>query len=106
MKLVANADVVVENFRTGVMKKLGIDYDTLRAKHPKLIFCSLTGYGQLPPIGLVLAGIVGATWTGVLAPVVAVGVAIGLAVSIEAAFRRPAFVRRRWAGAARHRIAQ
>ena len=51
MKLVANADVVVENFRSGVMKKLGIDYDTLRAKHPKLIFCSLTGYGQLPPIG-------------------------------------------------------
>ena len=49
MKLVANADVVVENFRTGVMKNLGIDYDTLRAKHPKLIFCSLTGYGQTGP---------------------------------------------------------
>ena len=51
MQLVADADVVVENFRTGVMKKLGIDYDTLRAKHPKLIFCSLTGYGQTGPMG-------------------------------------------------------
>ncbi len=49
MKLVAGADVVVENFRTGVMKNLGIDYDTLRAKHPRLIFCSLTGYGQTGP---------------------------------------------------------
>lgn len=49
MKLVANADVVVENFRSGVMDKLGIGYDTLRAKHPKLIFCSLTGYGQTGP---------------------------------------------------------
>jgi CoA:oxalate CoA-transferase len=51
MRLVETADVVVENFRSGVMKKLGIDYDTLRAKHPKLIFCSLTAYGQFGPKG-------------------------------------------------------
>lgn len=49
MKLVATADVVVENFRTGVMDKLGIGYETLRAQRPKLIFCSLTGYGQTGP---------------------------------------------------------
>jgi formyl-CoA transferase len=51
MRLVETADVVVENFRSGVMKKLGIDYDTLRAKHPKLIFCALTAYGQFGPKG-------------------------------------------------------
>jgi crotonobetainyl-CoA:carnitine CoA-transferase CaiB-like acyl-CoA transferase len=49
--LTQNADVVVENFRSGVMDKLGIGYETLRASNPKLIFCSLTGYGQLPPEG-------------------------------------------------------
>ena len=51
MKLVEKADVVVENFRSGVMDKLGIGYETLRAKHPKLIFCSLTAYGQFGPKG-------------------------------------------------------
>lgn len=51
MKLVDQADVVVENFRSGVMDKLGIGYETLRAKHPKLIFCSLTAYGQFGPKG-------------------------------------------------------
>ena len=49
MKLVANADVVVENFRSGVMDKLGIGYQTLSAQYPKLIFCSLTAYGQTGP---------------------------------------------------------
>ena len=49
MKLVDTADVVVENFRSGVMDKLGIGYGTLRAKYPRLIFCSLTGYGQTGP---------------------------------------------------------
>jgi crotonobetainyl-CoA:carnitine CoA-transferase CaiB-like acyl-CoA transferase len=51
MRLVATADVVVENFRSGVMKKLGIDYDTLRVKLPKQIFCSLTAYDQFGPKG-------------------------------------------------------
>ena len=50
-KLIAKADVVVENFRAGAMKKLGLDYETLKKHHPKLIYCSLTGYGQKPPIG-------------------------------------------------------
>lgn len=49
MKLVDTADVVVENFRSGVMDKLGIGYGTLSAKYPRLIFCSLTGYGQTGP---------------------------------------------------------
>ena len=51
LKLVESADVVVENFRAGVMKKLKIDYDTLKAINPKLVFCSLTAYGQNAPKG-------------------------------------------------------
>ncbi len=51
LKLAEQADVVVENFRSGVMDGLGIGYERLRALNPRLIFCSLTGYGQLPPKG-------------------------------------------------------
>jgi crotonobetainyl-CoA:carnitine CoA-transferase CaiB-like acyl-CoA transferase len=49
LELARDADVVVENFRSGVMNKLGIGYDTLRAGNPKLVFCSLTAYGQTGP---------------------------------------------------------
>lgn len=49
IKLAREADVVVENFRAGVMNKLGIGYDALRSVNPKLIFCSLTAYGQTGP---------------------------------------------------------
>jgi CoA:oxalate CoA-transferase len=49
LRLARGADVVVENFRAGVMDKLGIGYETLRALNPKLIFCSLTAYGQTGP---------------------------------------------------------
>lgn len=47
--LTARADIVVENFRPGVMKKLGLDYDTLSADNPGLIYCSISGYGQTGP---------------------------------------------------------
>jgi crotonobetainyl-CoA:carnitine CoA-transferase CaiB-like acyl-CoA transferase len=43
--LVANADVVVENFRPGVMERLGLDWPTLAAADPKLVYCSITGFG-------------------------------------------------------------
>lgn len=46
MELAAKADVVLENFRPGVMKRLGLDAATLRALHPKLVYCSISGYGQ------------------------------------------------------------
>ena len=49
LTLVRDADVVVENFRAGVMQGLGLDYETLKEANPRLIFCSLTGYGQLLP---------------------------------------------------------
>lgn len=49
LKLVAKADVVIENFRTGVMERLNIDYDTLKTIRPGLIFCSISGYGRDGP---------------------------------------------------------
>jgi CoA:oxalate CoA-transferase len=48
-RLVATADVLVENFRPGVMKRLKLDYDAVRALNPKLIYCSISGYGQTGP---------------------------------------------------------
>jgi crotonobetainyl-CoA:carnitine CoA-transferase CaiB-like acyl-CoA transferase len=44
-ELVAGADVVVENFRPGVMAKLGLDHETLAAERPALVYCSITGFG-------------------------------------------------------------
>src|SRR3954454_22595586 len=48
-RLVATSDVLVENFRPGVMKRLKLDYDALRSLNPKLIYCSISGYGQPGP---------------------------------------------------------
>ena len=48
-RLVANMDVLVENFRPGVMHRLRLDYQTLSALNPKLIYCSISGYGQTGP---------------------------------------------------------
>ncbi|WP_281557442.1 CaiB/BaiF CoA-transferase family protein [Thalassomonas sp. RHCl1] len=47
--LVAEYDILVEQFRPGVMAKLGLDFDTLSAVNPKLIYCSISGYGQTGP---------------------------------------------------------
>jgi crotonobetainyl-CoA:carnitine CoA-transferase CaiB-like acyl-CoA transferase len=43
------SDVLIEGFRPGVMKRLGLDYDSLREKFPRLIYCAITGYGQDGP---------------------------------------------------------
>lgn len=48
-RLVAESDVLVENFRPGVMEELGIDYASLEAENPRLVYCSITGYGQDGP---------------------------------------------------------
>lgn len=48
-KLVKQADVVVEQWRPGVSKRLGIDYDTLKTINKRLIYCAITGYGQTGP---------------------------------------------------------
>ncbi len=51
-KLVKTADVVVENFRPGVMKRLGLDYDTLQSINPKIVYCAISGFGQTGPDAL------------------------------------------------------
>jgi crotonobetainyl-CoA:carnitine CoA-transferase CaiB-like acyl-CoA transferase len=48
-KLIANADVVIENYRPGVMKRLGLDYDSVKQTNPRLIYCAISGYGQTGP---------------------------------------------------------
>lgn len=49
-RLVKSYDVVVEQFRPGVMERLGLGYETLKKENPSLIYCSLTGYGQTGPM--------------------------------------------------------
>ena len=47
--LVAHSDIVLENYKVGQLKKYGLDYDSLRAIKPDLIYCSITGFGQTGP---------------------------------------------------------
>ncbi len=47
--LIQQADVLVENFKVGQMAAFGLDYATLSAKNPRLVYCSITGYGQTGP---------------------------------------------------------
>jgi len=47
--LVDRADVLVEQFRPGVMERLGLGYEAVRARNPKIVYCSITGYGQKGP---------------------------------------------------------
>jgi alpha-methylacyl-CoA racemase len=49
IKLAKEADVVFEQFRPGVVKRLGIDYETIRAVNPRIVYCSLSGFGQEGP---------------------------------------------------------
>lgn len=48
-RMVKKVDVVVEGFRPGVMKKLGLDFETLKQFNPQLIYCAITGFGQNGP---------------------------------------------------------
>lgn len=49
LRLAAAADVVIESFRPGVVTRLGIDYDAVRARNPGIVYCSTSGYGQSGP---------------------------------------------------------
>lgn len=48
-RLIARADVVVESFRPGAARRLGVSADQIRAKYPRIVHCSITGYGQTGP---------------------------------------------------------
>lgn len=48
-RLVASADVLIENFKVGGLKKYGLDYESLKATNPRLVYCSITGFGQDGP---------------------------------------------------------
>lgn len=49
LRLIDRMDVVVENFRPGAMDRLGLGYDALRRRNPRLVYCSISGYGQQGP---------------------------------------------------------
>lgn len=71
-KLVTQADVIIDQFRPGVMKKMGLDYDNLKKINPGIIYCAITGYGLTGPLRdvaghdlnyLNLSGVTGLTGT-------------------------------------------
>ncbi|TKK65817.1 CoA transferase [Ilyomonas limi] len=67
-ELIQQADVVIHNFRPGVMKRLGLDYDTVKALNPSIIYGEISGYGNegpwkdLPGQDLLLQSVSGLTW--------------------------------------------
>jgi crotonobetainyl-CoA:carnitine CoA-transferase CaiB-like acyl-CoA transferase len=48
-RLIEKADVIVENFRPGTLRKVGLDYASLAPAHPRLVYCSISGFGQTGP---------------------------------------------------------
>jgi crotonobetainyl-CoA:carnitine CoA-transferase CaiB-like acyl-CoA transferase len=48
-KLIATADVLIENFKVGGLKKYGLDYESVKVVNPRLVYCSITGFGQTGP---------------------------------------------------------
>jgi len=77
LKILPTFDIVLETFRPGVMARLGLDYDSLAAIHPGILYCAISGYGQTGPLRekaghdlnyCALAGILGATGPAGSAP--------------------------------------
>lgn len=85
-RLVAHADIVVENYRPGTMEKLGLGYDVLSRLNPGLVYCKITGFGLTGPyaqragydlISQGMSGLMGLTGEGPGRPPVKVGVPVG-----------------------------
>ena len=55
-------DVVVESFRPGVMDRLGVGYEALRERNPRLVYCAITGYGQDGPLTATARATTPTTW--------------------------------------------
>lgn len=69
LELATEADVLVEGFRPGVMARLGLDYATVRARNPGIVYCSISGYGQEGPRATLPGHDVNyQAWAGALAP--------------------------------------
>src|ERR1700716_1378502 len=49
LRMMEKVDVVIENFRPGTMSRLGLDYEAARARNPRIVYCSISGYGQDGP---------------------------------------------------------
>ncbi len=49
LAMVDDSDVLIENFKVGTLARLGLDYDTLASRNPRLVYCSITGFGQTGP---------------------------------------------------------
>jgi len=86
VELAKDADILVENFKVGGLKAYGLDYESLRKINPRLIYCSVTGFGQTGPyapragydlIAQGMSGIMSLTGEGPGRPPVKVGVPIG-----------------------------
>ena len=85
LKILSQADVVLENFRPGTMDKLGLGWDHLKEHNPKLIYCQITGFGNTGPyanragldlIAQAMSGLMSVTGEGVGRPPVKAGVPI------------------------------
>ena len=69
LALVADADVLIEGFRPGVMDRLGVGYDAVRSRNPAVIYCSVSGMGQFGPLTLAPGHDLNyLAWAGALAP--------------------------------------
>ena len=51
-RLLDECDVMVENFKTGTLKKYGLDYEEIHKRHPHIVYCSITGFGQTGPLAV------------------------------------------------------
>jgi crotonobetainyl-CoA:carnitine CoA-transferase CaiB-like acyl-CoA transferase len=94
-RLVGGADVLVENYRTGSMAALGLGYDDLRAINPRLVYCSMTGFGQAGPkaednaydcVIQAISGLMGTTGWPTMPPLKTGAPVIDYASGLSAAF--------------------